>query len=48
MPLDTAKAAEFDPDTVPTVGGLLNELNAIQLSPEDRKVRRSCTDGTPT
>ena len=38
VPIDPAAAAEFDPDAVPTVGGLLNELNALKLSPEDRKV----------
>lgn len=40
VPLDPDQAMDFDPDTVPTVGGLLNELNTLQLSSEDRKVRR--------
>mmetsp|Transcript_14935 Transcript_14935/g.45078 ORF Transcript_14935/g.45078 Transcript_14935/m.45078 type:complete len:124 (-) Transcript_14935:30-401(-) len=37
VPLDPDQAMDFDPDTVPTVGGLLNELNTLQLSSEDRK-----------
>lgn len=36
VPLDPAAALQFDVDTVPTVGSLLNELNALQLPPSER------------
>lgn len=40
VPLEPATVAEFDVDTVPTVGSLMNELNALQLPPEERTVRQ--------
>lgn len=36
VPLEPTAVADFDVDTVPTVGSLLNELNALQLPPEEQ------------
>lgn len=40
VPVDPSAVDDFDPDTVPTVGDLLNELDNVPADSEDVKVRR--------
>lgn len=47
MPVDPALVDEFDPETVPTVGDLLNELNNVPTDSEESKARRVEGQSTP-
>jgi DNA primase small subunit len=40
VPVNPALAEEFDPETVPTVGELLHELNGIPAESEEAKGRK--------
>lgn len=40
VPVNPALAEEFDPETVPTVGELLHELNGIPAESEETKGRK--------
>jgi DNA primase small subunit len=40
VPVNPAVAEEFDPETVPTVGQLLHELNGISAESDEAKGRK--------